>query len=675
MRPIQAPHASGLAARLSLSAVSLSLLAVSCGGDQPAPRTANAEAHVSSPGELVDLVGSIPRVSEDDAVVPITMADPTWGSRRALVTVVVFGDYQCPFTGRILPTLRALEDKYGPKDLRVVWKEEPLPFHDHARSAAEAAEAVYVLGRANAFWKFWEQALLHQTDLTSASFDTWAERAGVDVPTFHRLLEAHAGSAKVDADLALAQRLHAFGTPTSFINGVAVVGAQPVDNFSKVIDEELAKAKARLGAGIASDALYADLAKSNWKAPAPADDEDEKEDTTTVFNVPVGDAPVRGKAGALVTIVEFSDFQCPYCKRVEPTLQTIRDTYGDKVRIVWKDEPLPFHPLARPAAELAREARGEKGESGFWAAHDALFEAQPKIDAADLVAIAHTLGLNAAQVTTALETKRYEAGIQADADLADDIQAGGTPHFFVNGRRLVGAQPFETFKPIIDEEIRHGEALLAAGTPPAALYDTMIHSGKGAPAPELRQIAARPGAPSKGPPGAPVVIEEFADFECPYCVRGEEAMKEVAKRYGGKVKFIWRNYPLPFHAHAPLAAEAAAEAQHQKGNTAFWAMHDKLFARHAKKDGDGTGLDRVALEMYAREIGLDMPAFGKALDGLSHRAEIDEDVRAADDAKISGTPAFIVNGVLVEGAQPFDKFKRIIDKALGSQPAKANLAH
>src|SRR5208282_406604 len=134
------------------------------------------------------------------------------------------------------------------------------------------------------------------------------------------------------------------------------------------------------------DRIYVAMSKENkTNAPPSKDDKPEnKEDTTTVFKVPVGSSPAIGSSNALVTIVEFSDFQCPYCGRVEPTLKQIREKYADKVRLVWKNEPLPFHPRAEPAAEVAMEARAEKGDSGFWDLHDKLFASQPKLEDADL---------------------------------------------------------------------------------------------------------------------------------------------------------------------------------------------------------------------------------------------------------------------------------------------------
>jgi protein-disulfide isomerase len=484
------------------------------------------------------------------------------------------------------------------------------------------------------------------------------------------MVAAHDGAARVDAGNALATKLHAEGTPTSFINGVLLTGAQGPDKFSAIIDAELAKGRARLAAGMAPDKLYATLATENWKVPQEEPDDDEKEDTTTVWNVPVVGAPVRGVASAPVTIVEFSDYQCPYCKRVEPALKQVVSTYGDKVRIVWRDEPLSFHPRALPAAELAREARAEKGEAGFWAAHDALFDSQPALADSDLDRIAKTLGLDAGKARSAIDKSRYQAQIDRDGDLADDLEASGTPHFFVNGRRLVGAQPFEKFAALIDEELHHADALVAKGTPPGAVYETIIKAGKGPPPPATLAVQPRTGAPWKGSRTGKVVIEEFADFQCPFCARAEPTLQRIAKDYGTQVKFVWRNLPLPFHAHAMPAAEAAAEAQRQKGNAGFWAMHDKLFAHQGDHDGNGSGLERAALETYAGELGLDLPAFKNALDNHTHKAELDADHDAVEAAHIEGAPTFVVGGYVVGGAQPYGRFRRIIEQVLASGPGK-----
>jgi FKBP-type peptidyl-prolyl cis-trans isomerase/protein-disulfide isomerase len=259
---------------------------------------------------------------------------------------------------------------------------------------------------------------------------------------------------------------------------VSITGAQPEEKFIAAIDAELTKAKARLAEGTRPELVYTTMANENFRQPSPsAATASAASDTTTVWNVPVAGAPSRGSDAALVTIVEFADFQCPFCRRVEPTVEKIRSTYGDKVRIVWRDEPLPFHTRAVPAAEVAREVRTEKGNLAFWNAHDALL-ASPKLEDADLDAIAKAAGADVGKVRDAVTSDRYRADIGKDASRAKDVEATGIPTFFINGRKLVGAQPFEKFQSMIDEEIAHAQAVLARGTARASLYEAMVRAGR-----------------------------------------------------------------------------------------------------------------------------------------------------------------------------------------------------
>jgi protein-disulfide isomerase len=392
----------------------------------------------------------------------------------------------------------------------------------------------------------------------------------------------------------------------------------------------------------------------------PGGDADAVAEEAVVWRVPIDGAAVRGSAVAPVTIVEFGDFQCGYCVRAESTMTQIRSTYGDSVRFVWRDDPLPFHDRAAAAAELAREARAEKGDAGFWAAHDALLLAHADLGDGALDLVARRLGLDPAAVASAIAQNRYEDALDDDLERADDVGAEGTPTFFVNGRRVVGAQPFESFKPIIDEELAHAAELSRKGTPSASLYDAMIQNGRVAPDPRRLRVEVPAAAPSRGEAGAAVVIQEFADFQCPYCARAEEVLHRVLAKYGSQVRLVWRDLPLPMHAHAELAAEAASEAKKQKGNQGFWAMHDKLLANEAAPHG----LERPALVGYAKELGLDVPRFEKALDSRAHAVEVTIDAKAAAAVDIHGTPAFLVGGYELDGAQPFVKFRKMIRRVL-----------
>ena len=160
--------------------------------------------------------------------------------------------------------------------------------------------------------------------------------------------------------------------------------------------------------------------------------------------------PVRGNASAPVTIIEFSDFQCPFCARVNPTLDRVRQTYGDRVKIVFKDYPLPNHPQAPKAAEAARCA-GEQGK--FWEMHDAMFANQRALEVPSLKQTARAIGLNGAAFDSCLDSAKYEATVRSGSELGDKFGVNSTPTLYVNGRPIVGAMPFENFKQIIDEEL------------------------------------------------------------------------------------------------------------------------------------------------------------------------------------------------------------------------------
>src|SRR5262249_44764470 len=151
---------------------------------------------------------------------------------------------------------------------------------------------------------------------------------------------------------------------------------------------------------------------------------------------------------AKVTIIQFSDFQCPFCSRVEPTISELEKAYGKDLRVIWKNNPLPFHDKAMPAAEAAMAA-GEQGK--FWEMHDKMFADQAHLDEATFTKYAEELKLNMGKFKAALAAHKATAGIKEDQALAEKLGARGTPSFFINGRPLRGAQPVQAFKTVIDK--------------------------------------------------------------------------------------------------------------------------------------------------------------------------------------------------------------------------------
>jgi protein-disulfide isomerase len=194
-----------------------------------------------------------------------------------------------------------------------------------------------------------------------------------------------------------------------------------------------------------------------------------------VYRVPIGSSPVRGPNDALVTLVEFADFQCPFCNRLETTLDALRAKYGSDLRVVWKNEPLPFHTRALPAAELAFEARSEKGDAVFWLVHDELYRSQAtRFDDATLMSIATKFGIDTTKAKTAIATNKYQSIIDADHTLGKGVGVVGTPNSFVNGRQLSGAQPQSVFETAIDEELKKARDRVIKGTPRAKVYDEIM---------------------------------------------------------------------------------------------------------------------------------------------------------------------------------------------------------
>ena len=167
------------------------------------------------------------------------------------------------------------------------------------------------------------------------------------------------------------------------------------------------------------------------------------------------DHPAIGAKDAPVTIVEFTDLQCPYCKKTEDTLKELQTKYGDKIRIVHMDFPLPFHSHALDAANGARCAN-EQGK--FWQFRDALFADQGKLAPADLKAAAKKLGLNTTQFDACFDKAKYDSQIKSDLAAGEKLGVDGTPAFFVDGRPLTGAQPTEKFEEIINDELANGGA-------------------------------------------------------------------------------------------------------------------------------------------------------------------------------------------------------------------------
>lgn len=598
------------------------------------------------------------RPTEDpNAVYKMSLGDsPSWGSPSAKVTVVEGTDFQCPFCSRANATLKQIKSTYGDKDLRVVIKQNPLPFHPYAHLAAEAALAADEQGK---YWALHDKLFDNNQALDRPNLEKYAQEVGLDMNRFRAVLDQQKFKERIEAEQRQLQSVGAGGTPAFFVNGRKIVGAQPFSAFKQIIDEEMKKAEAMIARGVPAKAIYDEIQKGASTSPvmlpsAPSPDAAaaKPEEPPAVQKIEVPSySPFTGPKHAKVTIVEFSDFQCPFCSRGAQAIHEVISSYPKDVKVVFRHQPLPFHSNAMPAAKAAMAA-AKQGK--FFEMHDKLFANQNDLSPAKIEGYAQELKLNMAKLKADMESSEIADQIRKDSEYGTKVGANGTPTFFVNGRIFVGAKPFAELKSVIDQEIARADELMKSGVKLADIYDT-ITSTAPPPAPEKPHVALQAGnAPVIGSREAPVQVFVFSDFQCPFCSRAVGTVKQIEQTYGKKVAVYFKQYPLPFHDKAGLAAEAALAA-HEQGK--FWLMHDKLFENQS-------ALDRPDLERYARELGLDMAKFKTALDSGKLKDQIKKDQEQGSSANVEGTPSFVVNGKLIVGAQPFDQFKTVIDEEL-----------
>jgi len=170
------------------------------------------------------------------------------------------------------------------------------------------------------------------------------------------------------------------------------------------------------------------------------------------IQVDVGSSPIAGGESAKVTIVEFSDFQCPFCSRAAKTVSELKKKYGSKVKIAFKHFPLPMHPNAGPTSE-ASMCVYEQGKDKFWKFHDLAFGAQDKLDAENLTKLAKSAGADEKKFKECFDAKKFADFVKKDQAYGEKLGVRSTPTFFVNGQLLSGALPIEQFSEVIDEEL------------------------------------------------------------------------------------------------------------------------------------------------------------------------------------------------------------------------------
>ena len=231
------------------------------------------------------------------------------------------------------------------------------------------------------------------------------------------------------------------------------IAADPND-FAKSMDTFLQNDANVEKLGNALERLYKKKREEQQKKAQEAESAKLEEQFDNPVNIDIGKSPFKGPKDAPITVVEFSDFECPFCSRGAKTMDDLLKEYPEKVKLVFKNLPLPFHPNAKPAAKAALAA-GEQGK--FWEMHDKLFENQRSLNAETFNQVAKDLGLDVDKFKKDFEKEEFDKMIEEDMALASKLGIQGTPGFFVNGVQVRGARPLPYFKDLVERWLKKSQ--------------------------------------------------------------------------------------------------------------------------------------------------------------------------------------------------------------------------
>lgn len=517
----------------------------------------------------------------------------------APVQIIEFFDYQCPYCAKSIPALEEAIRSY-PGKVQLILKNTPLSSHPDSMQAHQAALAAGEQG------KYWEMYRLLYANPQNLQFDDlvdYARQLNLDTYSFRERLQSGYFKPAIQNDLALAASMGVNATPTFFINKQKLVGIQTADRLKQAIAQALRDPNAIF--------TSLDLPKATAK------------------QLETAHSAVRGNKQAPVTIVEFSDFQCPYCASVAPTLRQLVAQYPDQVQWVFKNFPLDFH-LDSPLAHRAALAAGEQGK--FWEMHDLIFSNQRALKRDDLLAAARSLGLDMQRFQADLDGEKVRKMIESDMAEGARLDVAGTPTFFINGREYTGGLSLLQLQALIKKEL------------PAGSTEPVIARTTG------KEITV-------GDSNAPITLLWFSDLQSELTLKATLQVRQLMNAHPGKIRLVFRNRPLETHPGAMRLHEAALAANAQGK---FWEMHDLIIANPHKDD-------EATLLSYAARLGLDVKRFQNELDTHKYRPAIAEDLSEATRLAVMGSPVFFVNSTRIDGLPSPAAMDDAVSKQLSSR--------
>ncbi|MBN2723681.1 MAG: thioredoxin domain-containing protein [Deltaproteobacteria bacterium] len=631
---------------------------------------------------------------------------PFYGPKDAPVSIVVFDDFQCPWCKKAAEVIHnAIKDHKN--DARFVMMNFPLTrIHKSAELAAMAGMEAHQQGK---FMELHDKMFAAPRTISKENVLKWAGEVGMNVQNLKAALDSNKHKAAVDKQMAAGKFIGVRGTPTILVNGRKFNMQRDLNkaakDLSSLIAEELKIIKQKKYPRTKAYAMLTrggvrNLAGLSGKPNRKADNKKNARkrpprkvlDPNVPYKVEYTEKDAwKGAKEPLVTIIEFSDYQCPFCGRADETVMKVVDNYKDDVKLVYLHNPLPFHKQALPASMAAVEVLNQKGLDAYWSFHKHLFANRKDINPANLEKWAQEVAsVDVTKFKAAMTGQTHLAAIKVQQAMAAKFGARGTPAFFINGYFLSGARPYEQFKTIVDREIAKAKkAIEEKKSTRADYYKYVLSSAQPTAkyimqaAPERPKRKPRPrldhtktykiwpieGLPFIGDPKAEVVIAVGFDIQCPFCRRIFPMLQELLngeKPKDGKpatftgykkgVKIVFLHYPLPFHKDAMGAHEAMQEIFVQKGPKGLLAFIEKAYA-------NPKNLKRETLDAAATAIGADMAKFKTAMDKGTHKELIKKTMAEARKIGVMGTPSVFINGKFARG-RSVQVYRKLIDGEL-----------
>lgn len=627
---------------------------------------------------LADPAPALARLEARQGLTPQELAldqSPSVGPQDAPVTIVAFVNHGITGDGQELVLTELL--KLHPGQGRIILK--PIHMDDVDDPTGRSTAAAYAVHAAHNQQRGWDMHTLIMRRLANVleaknpttQLEEYARFLGLDMKQFQKDMKN--GAAALQRDELLRQRLNVPHSGALFVNGTHISGS-----ILAALEAAGREAQQLIASGLSADTLHDTHFLGRYAPIVTAQPSHVPPDITRAVMATVEqDDPYVGKIDAPVTLVVFSDFQCPFCKRFDSTLKQLLARRPDDVRIVFKHHPLPFHKEAEPAARAAIAAH-QQGQ--FWEYHDLLFLNMERLREPEIfIELASSLGLDLARFERDMNSRATQDKLRRDLDLAKMIGVRGTPATFINGAMASGARPLDDLNAYVQSQLDiarelqeknktlKGEALYkAAVAHNIALYPDTKTASTPPPEERLSPEAYKTLQRYKGalithgnPKRAKVILYEFTDLQCPFCQRSHTTMQALKKRHGDDIAILSFHHPLSFHNEAEPAARAVYAAQRQ-GEGKGARMQSLIFQN--QRALKGSEIDRLLLD-YATQLDLDIPRFQRDYTSTEAAQEVAAQIKLSASLGVRSTPHYFVQDKRLVGAQPEEVFHKAITGA------------